>query len=217
LYYAEEYAQDKDKSILDGNMYDLTRFSEHESETILSVFENVEKKYPPAHRAMGLVNESYPVIYKPRYVLFETAVIRHKDSKDPLDRMAVALAYEEKGAFFRKKAIEYFESSSFVLDGEDIKLFHSYPPFVIFVKFSKVYESEHLYEKAAFCMYRAAALYPKNAAHFSSEGKRIREKMKNPPKKRNIKMKDDRLLFERRTEVAAVHFDTLFREKRQER
>ena len=68
---------DAPTSVIDENgRYDLKRFSRQEYSTIKNILATVERKYPAALRSMGLVNESYPIVYKPRYILFDIVVYK---------------------------------------------------------------------------------------------------------------------------------------------
>ena len=97
---------------------------------------------------MGFANGSYSVIYKPRYVLWEMLVQLYKDSTNPIDKFACALAYEAKGALYRENALQKFEESIDYITPEFMQQFISYTPLCVYMKFSRLYESNHEYEKA---------------------------------------------------------------------
>lgn len=100
-----EWYQDSEQSIVTDGRYDLKRFSKHEADTVYHVINVIREKYPKELRSMGFANESYPIKYKPRYVLWEILVQLYENSSEPIDMFACALAYEAKGALFREKAL----------------------------------------------------------------------------------------------------------------
>lgn len=111
MYINKTLSQNSDESITKDGVYDLTRFSKHESDIVQIVLNNVMEDYPPKLRSIGLCNEAHGILYKPRYVLFETIVQVFGDSQYYVDLFAVALAYAEKGSGYREKAIRYFEEA----------------------------------------------------------------------------------------------------------
>jgi hypothetical protein len=64
------------------------------------------------------------------------------------DLFAVSIAYESKGAFFRKEAIDYFEKSEQYISPRFMREFLSYMPLHVYTMFSKLYEQEHNYQRA---------------------------------------------------------------------
>lgn len=200
------WQQDSDLSITKDGRYDLTRFSEHESNTIHHVFDVVKEKYPREYQSIGLANESYPIKYKPRYILFESVILLYADSDNPVDNFAVALAYESKGAYFRKQAIEYYEKSEPYISTEFMRDFVSYMPLHVYTMFAKLYEQEHEYEKA-IC-------YTEKARNWSSPGNDYfdryidelleKQRIAAPPRKMN--MSERQRKFEENVTAAANYF-----------
>lgn len=143
-YYPEDYVQDKNKSLLtDDGKYDMIRFSVHEDWTIRNVIAQANKKYSIKYRGIGLANESYPVVYKPRYILFDVIVIVFGDSKNPFDQIAVSFAYIQKGAYYRKNAIEYFETAIDQVPLSELNRFASVSELSKSVLFSGFFSKEH--------------------------------------------------------------------------
>lgn len=207
--FPEQYEQKSEESVVkEDHTYDFTRFSRHEAETIQSVLRTVNFKYIPEFTSFGLVNEAYPVIYKSRYVLFDIVIIRYENSNKPIDRLAVALAYESKGAFFRKQAIEYFESSIGKVKKSVLKQFVSYSPSAIYLKFAKVYEREREYEKAIDCFREAMKGKGVNVSYCISQIDEIRKKIEKPPRKRTTKMSERQKKLENDIRSAAISFNS---------
>jgi tetratricopeptide (TPR) repeat protein len=83
-----------------------------------------------------------------RKIVNDEVILQCKNSKHPLDILAIAFAYEHKGANFRKEAIQYFEK--FLENPCEIpKEIHLtmkwiYSPLAI------LYEKEYNFEKAIF-------------------------------------------------------------------
>lgn len=139
-YYPESFLQDKDESIICLNgMYDITRFSVHERDVIKDVLYTVKRKYPKKFASMGLINESYPIVYKPRYILFEIAIILYGESLNPIDLFSVSFANATKGAIFRKEAISYFEKSFEKISYRTFDKFASQNFCFVCIKFSELY------------------------------------------------------------------------------
>ena len=196
-------------SVIDENgRYDLKRFSKQEYNIVKSVLSLVDKKYPAALKSMGLASEAYQTAYKARYVLFDIVIVRHEKSLSPIDQLAVALAYESKGAFFRKQAISYFESAIQHIDMSKINRFNSYPPMSIYLKFSEMYEKEHDYPKAIFFMKKAMASRGASKEYCTEQLKKLEKKLKNPPRTRKSKKPDYYDEFEQDVRRAAIAFLT---------
>ena len=108
----ESVRQDPGLSIVtEDGRYDLSRFSRHEEAVIYTVLRNAwTGKYPEKMKGLGLANETYPIVYKPRYVLCEIIVQKYSESKNPFDILAVATAYRMKGAAYREESIRYYEN-----------------------------------------------------------------------------------------------------------
>ena len=199
--------QDRNQSIFtsDGK-YDLTRFSPHEISTIKRVLATVDKKYPDEYKSLGLANESYCIKYKPRYVLFEMIIQMYSKSQNYIDKLAVALAYESKGAHFRKQAINYFEQAEEYIEIELMRDFVSYMPLYIYTTFSKLYEQEHDYSKAILYLEKAKAWGAPKNTYFDDRINELLEKINTPSKIRNMKIPESKIAFERDVEAAAKYF-----------
>ena len=148
-YYPEQYPQDpRNRIIGPDNKYDLTRFSKEEDSTIRTAIDFSNKKYPDKYKAIGLVSETYGIVYKPRYVLFRIVEIKYKDSDNPLDILAASFAFGESGAAHREEAIKLFEKSYRKIDKRELLKFDSFFPLLLLTKFAEWYEKEHKYNQA---------------------------------------------------------------------
>lgn len=195
--------------VVDENgRYDLKRFSRYEENTVWEVLRKVDRKYSGKLRSMGLANEAYPITYKPRYVLFDIIIVRHEKSSSPIDKLAVALAYESKGAFFRKEAISYFESAVQTVDISKINGFSSYPPMSVYLKFSELYEKEHDYKKAIFFVKKAMASKGSSKEYCKEQISKLEKKLANPPRTRKSKKPDYYDDFECDVRRASIAFLT---------
>lgn len=199
--------QDSEKSITtnDGK-YDMKRFSKHESDTIRYIMKIVNDKYPIEYQSIGLANESYIIKYKPRYILHEMIILLYEDSESVIDKFSVSLAYASKGAFFRKKAIKYFEESEPYITSEFMNDFISYMPLHVYTMFSKLYEQEHEYQKAIDCTKMAKIYGDPCNPNFDYRIQELREKSEKNSRTRKIKMSDAQKIFEEDVEEAAKHF-----------
>lgn len=207
IFYPHTPLQDKSQSIVDSrNRYDLTRFSAHEASVIFDVLRTIDEAYPPQYRGMGLVNESYCVVYKPRYVLFHIVILRHAKSRKPIDQLAVAMAYQSKGYYFRKQAIKHFEKAECRSLIGDMERFNSYGPLIVYNLMSELYEWDGQFSKA----YKYATLASKystpNNQHFVFRMQDLKGKMNNPPGpyERNISKRQQE--FEDKVDAAAREF-----------
>ena len=204
LYSHEDYYQDTNLSIVSENgLYDFSNFSEHEKFVINNVIKTSLEKYPVEYRSIGLANESSSLKYKARYILFEIIILLYKNSDSLIDKFAVAIAYDSKGADFRSQALEYFESSKSIVSSEITGKFLYFSPFSVFLKFSKLYEKEHEYDKAIeLC--EMANQYGNGT--LSDRVSSLREKMEKPSKKRKRSMTADQEKLEKSITIAAMRF-----------
>lgn len=208
-YYPDVYDQDTRKSVVDSdNRYDLKRFSRHEADIILRVLRTTDAKYHPLLRSLGLINESFSITYKPRYVLFDIVILQYENSQNMVDRLAVALAYETKGAYYRKQAISYFEESIKHVDKTVLDLFHACPAVTVYTKFADVYEKEHDYKKAISYFKKARAIKGSSKEYLSERIVKLEKKLKSPPKVRKTKKPDYYDEFERGVRSASIAFLT---------
>ena len=201
------WTQDSSQSITtsDGR-YDLKHFSKHELETIIYIVRIIKDKYPLELRSMGFANESSPIKYKPRYVLWEILVQLYKDSDNPIDKFACALAYETKGALFRENALQKFEESINYITPEFMQQFTSYPPLCVYMEFSRLYEGNHEYEKAIYYTELGQKYRGNDNPNFDKRIDDLIEKIKRNPKKRKYNPSKETLEFERDVENAAKYF-----------
>lgn len=211
LYYPEDYIQDKNKSIIDKNQkYDLTKFSAHEISIIRQVLEIVKRKYPPNLRALGLVNEIYPIVYKPRYILFEIAVILYSNSIVPEEQLAAAFAYSQKGAMFRVNAINLYEKSINFVDFKTLDLFSSISSASICLNLAELYEKEHKYDEAIIWLKKTAKIGTLNSQYLLNKISQIEDK-KGKTKQRKRKPSSNAILFDQQVHDAAMRFVKKFK------
>lgn len=205
------WVQDTNQSITtEDGLYDLNKFSEHEVDTIKYVLSEVKQKYPSKYRSLGFANESYPIKYKARYVLFDMIVVLYEHSAEPLDKFAVSLAYASKGWYFRKQAIEYFEQSIEQIGFDVLKDFMSYMPLHVCSMFSELYEQEQDYQKAIFYTEKAKTYGDSNNPYFDNRIRTLIEKQAQNPTKYSRKISDKNQKFESDVRNAAIHFIQLF-------
>ncbi|MFR7946590.1 hypothetical protein [Sellimonas intestinalis] len=178
-----EWYQDSEQSIVTDGRYDLKRFSKHEADTVYHVINVIREKYHKELRSMGFANESYPIKYKPRYVLWEILVQLYENSSEPIDMFACALAYEAKGALFREKALQKFEKSINYITPEFMQQFISYMPLNVYIKFSRLYESNHEYEKAILYTELGHKYGDRDNPYFDNRIAELKDKIKRNPKK----------------------------------
>lgn len=200
------WEQDSSQSITINGIYDFTSFSQHEIDTIKHVLSTVKCKYPKEYQALGLANEAYVIKYKPRYILYEIIILKYKESSSFIDKFAVSLAYESKGAFFRQQSIRFFEESECHISSSLLKDFISYMPLRTYTIFSEIYEKEHDYDNAIYYA-KIAQKYRNIESSFSKEKiKELYKKKENPPKRRKTKMTPDRIKLESEINSAAKLF-----------
>lgn len=207
-YYPEyNIQQNVNQSIIsEKHRYDMTRFSPHETSVIVAILNAVKEKYPCRYRSMGFANESYPIVYKPRYVLHEIVVQLYGQSRRPVDRFAVALAYATKSARFRPTAIQYFEAAIPFIRPSFMSQFWMYQPLHVYTTFSKLYEGEHEYAKAIHYTELAWRYGEADNPYFPRRVDELHAKLENPPKHRPRKPTEDQMEFEREIVQAAQHF-----------
>lgn len=200
--------QDSDQSITVNGTYDLTRFSTHEVDTIIHVLNHVKTAYPPQYQSIGLANESSAIKYKARYVLFQIIILKYWNSKEPIDRFAVAVAYQSKGALFRKYAISYYESSLPYIKEKLLQDFLNLSPLSTYNAVSRLYEQEHEYEKAIYYL-RLAKPYSEKigpAPYYDEHQRELEGKIQNPPIRRPRKATAERIKSELELVDAAKYF-----------
>lgn len=201
-----QWYQDSEQSIVIDGRYDLKRFSKHESDTIYHVINVVRKKYPIELQSMGFANETYPIKYKPRYVLWEILVQLYESSTEAIDMFACALAYEAKGAQFREKALRKFEDSVAYITPEFMQQFVSYMPLNVYMKFSRLYESNHEYKKAILYTELGHKYGDKDNPNFDKRIEELEDKIKRNPKKRKYNPSQKTLELEKDIVNAAKYF-----------
>lgn len=204
-YYPEYYVQDKNQSIVtERGRYDLTRFSTHESKIVRDVVFTSIQKYPVALQSLGLVNESYVITYKPRYVLFEIAEILFENSLRPEDRVAAAFAYAQRGAIYREKSILLFENSIDYVSFRTLDQFASLNSAALYLTMAELYEKEKRYEDAVYWIEKAIKRGGLNNAYLMDKVKYLKE---NPPKGRRMrKASEAGTDFDSKVHRAALYF-----------
>ena len=211
-YYPEHYAQDPKMSIVsEDGRYDFDKFSRHEESVIRSVLLNVSKKYPKEFLSIGLVNESYVVVYKPRYILFELAIIKYEKSVLPIDQIAVAYAYAMKGARFRNLSIDFFEKSINKVSFSVLDKFASVNSSFAYMKLSELYEREWNYEKSIFWLRKSMKRGGLNNRHLQERVNDINTKIEKLAagklKKRTAKKPSEKdIEFDCAVHNAAIRF-----------
>lgn len=211
VYYPEQYKQDPSQSIIaPTNKYDFTRFSQHEADVIRNVLFNVKTKYPSAYQSLGLVNEAYVITYKPRYVLFEIAVTKYRNSASAFDKFAVAYAFANKGADFRLAAIGAFEESIGEIPFTVLDKFASLNFTFTCNMFSKLYEQEWEFDNAIFWLKKAIHRGGLNNKYFEDKINEIEKRkidaIKNNKHKRKKRIFVENEKFEHDVHAAALQF-----------
>lgn len=211
VYYPEQYEQDPSQSIIaSNNKYDLTRFSQHEAGVIRKVLFTVKAKYPAEYQSLGLVNEAYVITYKPRYVLFEIAVTKYRNSASAFDKFAVAYALANKGADFRLAAIGAFEESIGEIPFTVLDKFSSLSFAFTCNMFSKLYEQEWEFDNAIFWLKKAIHRGGLNNKYFAERIREIEKRkidiIKNNKHKRNSRISVENEKFEHDVQAAALRF-----------
>ena len=186
--------------------YDLTVFSQGEAQEVIDTVNHAKESYFENEFALGLYNESYGKVYKPRYVLFEIIIQLYKNSLYPDEQLAVALAYATQGAASRLKAIEYFEKCIKRVIFADFSKFCSVSALSVYSTFAKIYESEHLYEQALKYNNLACSSFGANIPYFVTKSKELKAKIQNPPQKRAYTPSAKSLEFSKNTTNAAIYF-----------
>lgn len=210
-YYPEVYNQDLAKSIIGpNNKYDLTHFSQHEVNIVREVLSVVSSKYPVKYQSLGLVNEAYVITYKPRYVLFEIAIIKYKDSGAYLDKFATAYAFANKGAEFRLAALGAFEESINKIPFSVLDEFASLNFAFTCILFSRLYEQEWEFDSAIYWLKKALLRGGLNNDHLKSKIKEIQKRKEDVERtgkhKRTRKVSVENEKFENDVHNAAMWF-----------
>lgn len=206
FYYPEVYDQDSNQSIIDEKgKYDLTRFSKHESEIVCRAIDVVRNKYPQDLAALGLANESYVIVYKPRYVLFEIAVIMYSASNIPEEQIVAAFSYSQKGAMFREDAISLYEKSINRVSFKALDMFASLSAVSTYLKLAELYEKEYQYQNALFWLQKALCRGGLNNPYIKEKMQSIRTKIDRSPREKRAPSKNA-IDFERKVHSAAIYF-----------
>lgn len=207
IYIPGSYPQDGKKSIVtqDGR-YDFRRFSRTESSTIRKVINTAKEKYPIDFLSVGIANESSGILYKERSVLFEMIIVLYEHSDRPIDRFAVSLAYETKGARFRKESITYFEKACEEITPDFMSQFLSFSPLSVYSKLSKLYEAEHIYAKAIELASLAQKYGDVDNPFFEERILFLKSKQEKPPKTRTRKVPQSEIELDESIKQAAYKF-----------
>lgn len=201
-----ELINDCDESILDDNgQYDMKRFSMNEYETIINVI-NTVKTYPENIRSICFANEVYPILYKPRYVLTEMIIQIYKDSENYIDKFSCAISYEMQGASKRKLALSKFEKCINYIEPEFMNKFIYFSPLNVYMKFSRLYESEHEYDKAIYYTEIGSKYGEPDNSYFKKRIDELKAKKAKNTKKRTRKKSQSDIEFEEKVKNAALFF-----------
>lgn len=210
-YYPETYNQDSSKSIIGANSkYDLTRLSQHELDILNAVFSTVSAKYPVKYQALGLVNEAYVITYKPRYILFEIAVTKYKETESYFDKFAAAFAFANKGADFRLAALKTFEESINKIPFSILDEFASLNFALTCNLFSRLYEQEWEFDNSIYWLRKALYRIGLNNNYLKNKIKEIQQRKKDVEQtgkhKRSRKISVENEKFENDVHNAAIWF-----------
>lgn len=197
--------------IVTGGYYDFARFSLQEATRIKNVLDSVKRNYPPEYYTVGLAENSFGVLYKPRSVLNAIVTRLYHDSTIPLDCLSTALAYSTRGAAFRKQSIEHFERAYPYMDSHLLGLFRIISPETIYFTFAKQYEKEHEYQ-TAFTLLTFGCMYlePEDKENLNGWFGELSKKIANPPRRRRWSPPEDQVQREKQVEKAAEYFISLY-------
>lgn len=191
------WEQHSDASITTNGAYDLKNFSKHESDTIKYVVNYVKDNYPEEYQAMGLANEGYGIKYKPRYIIHEIIIQKYQGSQSPYDRFAIGLAYATKGGYFTRNALQYLENCMEDISPEFMDNFIFYTPLRTYGIISELYEHEHEYKNAIYYTKLQKEYGDPNNPYFDTRILELKQKQKNWKPKRNLKMSERQINFEK--------------------
>ena len=204
----EDYLQNTNKSVTDADgRYSYLKFSPNEVDTIYNVLKTTDRKYIPQRRSIGMINEIDGVIYKASSILTEIVIQEYGNSNDPVDCFAVALAYKNKGSYFRKEAIRYFEKS--ICEAEK-KLLGKYIiclPLFVYSTFGNIYAEVKDYAAAVSLFEKALELPEANKERFAQQIQTLKSKIQYPAQREYIAMKSEKTIErERQLRAAAIYF-----------
>lgn len=90
--------------------YNFDYVTKDEDKQIKTTLKHVKYNYSITARALGLFYEFSSISSKLSFIFPEIIIIKYKASKNPLDHLAVALAYSRKPSYYRPLAITYFNT-----------------------------------------------------------------------------------------------------------
>lgn len=97
--------------------------------------------------ALKIMKDTYSTIGSKRHEYSLEIINNYGKSKNPLDILAVAIAYEREGAKFRKNSIAYYEKYlSFKITNP------FFDDWLIYSSLANLYEKEYEFNKALFCL-----------------------------------------------------------------
>ncbi len=195
-----------DDVLTSDGRYDLTVFSQGEAQEVIDTINYAKKNYCENEFALGLYNESYGKVYKPRYVLFEIIIQLYKNSDSNIDKFAVALAYAQQGAAYRKEALRYFEVSEHHVDFNKLSRFSSISALNVYSSFTKIYESEGRYLEALRCNKQAMDLPDANISYFKKRENVLMAKACSPSADREYVPTANDITFSQDITEAASYF-----------
>lgn len=93
-------------SFKEDGTYDFEHLNKNEKSQIMEI---VEISNHSKIHSLEFYRQSVPVVYKNRYILFQIIISKYQTSDCIYDKLAVGLAYETKGAYYRPKAISFMQ------------------------------------------------------------------------------------------------------------
>lgn len=98
---------------------------------------------PYENSALTTILENYSIIGPERHQLAQNIIFKYSSSTDPLDKLAVAIAFQWKGANHRPSAIKFYEE--YLSSGTNTDLIDTW---IIYSDLATLYEKEYEFEKA---------------------------------------------------------------------
>ncbi len=111
----DKYSVNFDSGLDSNGDYDFTVLTEDERNYVQVTIDYANSLYDEKHVAIGIMHISKLAVLKPSYIINYYVMLKYADSDNPLDIVAVAVAYSKMGAQYRSQAImylkKYFENS----------------------------------------------------------------------------------------------------------
>ena len=134
----------------------------------------------------------------------------YNESLNPVDKFACAIAYESKGALYRRNALNKFEECINYISPAFMQQFMSLSPLHIYMMLSRLYEKEHEYDSAILYAKLAKKYGDIDNINFDKRINELIETQSRNPCKRKHKPSKETLEFESDIESAAKYFITKF-------